>query len=159
MAYTLEAGIQISLDGVNWTKLTDHNRGPISISTTPIEKSARMANGRMRKYVVDTKDTISVEWEMVPSKSQETVDGYASSAWLNAFYDANVFKPIYVKVVESKVSTPTVGQLPNESSTYQSALSSGGKIYEAFITQFNFDIKKRVPRADYVNMKIEFTEI
>ena len=65
MAYLLESGIQISLTGANgtWQKLTDHNRGPIQVSPELIESQSRMANGKMRKYVVAQKNKISVSWK------------------------------------------------------------------------------------------------
>ena len=55
MAYSINSGIQISLDGVTYYSLTDHNRAEIDVTPSLIEHSARMANGRMRKYVIATK--------------------------------------------------------------------------------------------------------
>ena len=62
MAYSINAGISISLDGSTWYKLTDHNRDPIDVSPNIIEHANRMANGRMRKYVIATKKTIATSW-------------------------------------------------------------------------------------------------
>jgi hypothetical protein len=59
MAYLIDAGIQVSLNGTTWYKLTDHNREPIGFSTELIETQSRMANGKMRKYVVAQKNNIS----------------------------------------------------------------------------------------------------
>jgi hypothetical protein len=64
----------------NWHKLTDHNRQPIEVSTTLIEKEQRMANGTMRKFVVNKKDTISTSWENVPTLSKEIVSFTITSA-------------------------------------------------------------------------------
>lgn len=166
MTYEIQAGLQLSLDGNTWYALTDHNRKPISITPTIIEKSARMADGTMRKYVIASKDTISTSWSMLPSRSYNpdgslgytTVDHGYSSAWLAAFYKANVFVPIYLKVVHSKDTTPsTKGSLPDDS-TFQSARTTYD-IYKVFITKFDVQTTHRNHNIDFVEMNIEFTEI
>ena len=50
MAYALQSGIHVSINGTNWYKLTDHNRREIEITPTLIEKESRMANGSLRKF-------------------------------------------------------------------------------------------------------------
>lgn len=155
--YPVEPGIQISLDGILWHPLTDHNRGEIQVSPQMIEKSARMANGSMRKYVVATKNTINTSWKMVPSRTSHTVDGGYSSEWLDAFYSANSFFPIYLKVVSASVSTPEKGHYPNESTRLSSDTSS--KVYTVFITSYSSTTLRRSKILDYVDMEIEFTEI
>lgn len=47
--------------------LTDHGRDSVSIDYQLIENTQRMADGRMRKYVIASKKTISFNWSMVPS--------------------------------------------------------------------------------------------
>lgn len=51
----------------NWYHLTDHNRNDISITPLLIEKESRMANGTLRKFVVNKKDIISVSWDFLPT--------------------------------------------------------------------------------------------
>jgi hypothetical protein len=149
MTYLLQAGIQLSLDNVNWQKLTDHNREPIDISTEIIETQARMANGRMKKYVVAQKNTISVSWSYVPSKTSETVDLNHGAAWLESFYRSNVGSPIYVKVVESGL---------NGSGNFVTAQHTS-KVYTVFMNNFSKTIINRTKLSDYVDMSIDFTEI
>lgn len=72
MAYTLNAGIEVSINGTTWYKLTDHNRQEISISPTLIEKEQRMANGTLRKFVISKKDTISTSWDFVPTLNKNS---------------------------------------------------------------------------------------
>ena len=67
MAYALQSGIQVSINGTTWYKLTDHNRSDIDITPLLIEKEARMANGTLRKFVVAKKDIISVSWDFLPT--------------------------------------------------------------------------------------------
>ena len=159
MAYLIESGIQVSLTGLSgsWQKLTDHNRSPIQISPELIESQSRMANGKMRKYVVAQKNKISVSWKYVPSKQSEAVDGFFSAAWLESFYKSNAGLPIYLKVVSSELDPdPAVGVLP--SGTFATA-QTGSKIYNVFMTDFSKTIINRTRLSDYVDMSIEFTEI
>ncbi len=159
MAYLIESGIQLSLTGANgtWQKLTDHNREPIQISPELIESQSRMANGKMRKYVIAQKNNISISWKYVPSKQSEAVDGFFSAAWLESFYKSNAGLPIYLKVVSSELDPdPAFGSLP--SGTFATA-QTGFKIYNVYMTNFSKTIIDRTQRSDYVDMSIEFTEI
>lgn len=159
MAYTIGAGIQVSLTGIDgsWQRLTDHNRDPIQVSTEVIESVSRMANGKMRKYIVDKKRKISVSWKYVPSKQAECVDGFFSAAWLESFYNSNAGLPIYLKVVASELDPdPAFGSLP--SGTFATA-QTGFKTYAVFMTDFSKTIINRTKLSDYVDMNIEFTEI
>jgi hypothetical protein len=149
MAYLLQAGIQLSLDNVNWQKLTDHNRSPIDISQELIETQARMANGRMKKYVVAQKNNISVSWSYVPSKTSETVDLNHSAAWLESFYRSNVGSPIYLKVVASEL----------DSSGNFITAKTGSEVYTVFMNNFSKSIINRTKVSDYVSMSIDFTEV
>jgi hypothetical protein len=149
MAYLLQAGIQLSLDNSNWQKLTDHNRDPISISTEIIETQARMANGKMRKYIVAQKKTISVSWSYVPSKTSETVDLNNSAAWLESFYKSNVGSPIYLKVVASELDS---------SGNFVTA-QNASEVYTVFMEKFSKSIINRTKVSDYVSMSIDFTEV
>lgn len=157
MAYAINAGIEISLNNSTWYKLTDHNRSDIEIGSELIEKSSRMANGTMRKYVIAKKNTISTSWSRVPSQTTYTVDENKSSEWLEAFYNANVGMPIYVKVTRAKETTPSTGVAPNEATRATSLTAT--TIYQAFITSFSTTVVWRTPDRDFVNMNIEFTEI
>jgi len=159
MAYLIEAGIQLSLTGANgsWQKLTDHNRNPIEITPFIIESQARMANGKMRKYVVAQKNNISVSWSYVPSKTSETADLNYSAAWLESFYKSNAGLPIYLKVVSSELDPdPAIGSLPT--GTFATA-QTGFKVYNVFIESFNKSIINRTRLSDYVDMTIDFAEI
>jgi hypothetical protein len=157
MAYLLESGVQVSLNGTIWYSLTDHNREPINISSEIIETQSRMANGKMRKYVVAQKNKISVSWKYVPSKTSECVDGNYGAAWLESFYSSNAGIPIYIKIVSSELAPdPALGGIP--SGIFATA-QTGSKTYSAFISNFSKTIINRTRLSDYVDMSIEFTEI
>jgi hypothetical protein len=167
MPYLIDAGVQVSLTGANgsWQKLTDHNREPIQMSVDLIESQSRMANGKMRKYVVAKKDRISVSWKYVPSKTSESADGNLGAGWLESFYHANSGIPIHLKIVSSEIgSDPSVGTLP--SGTFYTAQTvaneaspNGAKTYVVYMTDFSKTIINRTKLSDYVDMSIEFTEI
>jgi hypothetical protein len=148
MAYLIQAGIHLSTDNVNWQKLTDHNRDPISISPELIETQQRMANGKMRKYVVAQKNNISVSWSYVPSRTSETADLNQSAAWLESFYKAYAGVPVYLKVVSSEL---------NQSGSFVTS-QSGFEVYTVFMNNFSKTIINRTRISDYVNMSIDFTE-
>lgn len=179
MAYLIESGLQISTDynpstGVGtWYKLTDHNRESIEIKPEIIESQSRMANGKMRKYVIAQKNTISTSWNYVPAfhykrdpatglfltgdANQLTVDGNLSAAWIESFYKNNAGVPIYLKVVSSEyVADPALGSLPSGA---VATAQTGFKIYNVFISDFSKTIINRTRISDYVDMSIEFTEI
>jgi hypothetical protein len=165
MAYSIPNGLAISLDGNTFYALTDHNRKQIDIVPTLIEKSARMANGTMRKYVIANKKTFSASWEMVPAQASQCVDysqhsggpTVVSSAWLDAFYRANVGLPLKLRVYTSADTSISIGNIPNES-TYQTSRVSYTD-YNVFITKYTNNVTHRNVYTDYVNMDIEFTEI
>jgi hypothetical protein len=69
-----------------WQKVSEHNRAPARIDTLRIEKSQRMANGLLRKYFIDDKKTLSVSWNMLPSKSDLTVDGGWGAVDIQDYY-------------------------------------------------------------------------
>lgn len=173
----LQSGVQVSIDGVTWYKLTDHNRQPINMSYEVIEKTSRMADGTLRRYVIARKHKISLTWNLVPTLTSNAVDykaGDANSgkagAWMKSFYEANIFIPVYVKVIGSSISTQnsqsTTGFSPDEN-TYKSSFDapgSGDLVYNAYITNFSYNIMKRNAGGnskgyDLVDITMEFTEI
>lgn len=72
----------------NDTPITEHNRKALNIDPNRIERSTRMANGRMRKYVVADKQQFSVSWDMLPKGTAFTVDGKWGGDAIVAFYNA-----------------------------------------------------------------------
>jgi hypothetical protein len=158
MAYALSAGIEVSLDGTTWYKLTDHNRQAIEITPEVIETQNRMANGSLRKYVVAKKNRISTSWTFLPTKTAETVDGNYGGAWIESFYSSNVGIPIHVKLINSRIDLDSaIGSIPDDFNFKTSV--EGLRTYGAFMTSFSKTVSKRTTTADYVDISIEFTEI
>ena len=69
-----------------WTKISEHNRGPISLELIRIEKTQRMSNGSLRKIHIADKKEISTSWNALPTYSSLTVDGGYGAADIRAFY-------------------------------------------------------------------------
>lgn len=67
--------------------LSEHNRAPLAVSVERIEKTHRMANGTMRKYIVADKRTFSTSWEGLPSVASKTVDGKWGGEEIENFYN------------------------------------------------------------------------
>lgn len=65
---------------------SEHSRAPIAVANTRIENAKRMANGRMRKYIVAIKQTWSTSWALLPTESARTVDGKAGAKAIEDFY-------------------------------------------------------------------------
>lgn len=105
----------------NNNAITDHNRAELTIDTTRIEKSARMANGTLRKYVVADKLKFSTSWDMLPETAAKTVDG---------FWGANEMQNFY---------TSTVGSFPLELTYADGTI----KTYTVMFTDFGKVLKKR----------------
>ena len=73
-----------SASGDNFLILSDHNRKELSFKNTRIEKRERMINGRMRSYHIADKISLSVSWDMLPSRSFST-DPLFNSSGVSAF--------------------------------------------------------------------------
>jgi len=161
-----------------WYKLSDHNRNPISISYDLVQQQQRMANGTMRQYVVARKFKITTDWKDFPTLDSNLVDYNPSlgdvprnakaAAWIKAFYEINAFYPVWLKLIFAQEnifsgSTPiAAGNVPVTSSYTDAATTPSSTydgVYNAFMTTFTYDINKRRQGYDYVNLKIEFTEI
>lgn len=94
MALTLPVGSLLFIDtGTNaitptWTKLSEHNRQPVSIDSNRIERAERMANGTMRKIFIADKSSIQVSWTLLPSTDTMTVDGGYGAEQIRSFIKA-----------------------------------------------------------------------
>jgi hypothetical protein len=68
-----------SVDGYGeFLILSDNNRSPIDFKTVRIEKRERMINGRMRSYHTADKLTLTVSWDMLPSRAFDTYAGFSA---------------------------------------------------------------------------------
>ena len=100
MAITLPRGALLQIYGVDaianggngsakWNTVTDHNRGPFTVSHNRIQQTQRMSNGTLRKFFISDKQRMSLSWQMLPSYRTLTVDGAWGAEDLRAFYESN----------------------------------------------------------------------
>jgi hypothetical protein len=159
----INSGLAVSVDnGTTWYNLTDDNRQPIKITFEVIEKTNRMADGQLRRYVIARKHKLSTSWQMVASKTALTSDLGKAGAWMQSFYEANVFTPVLVKLTSSQINPVTelvAGQVPDEDTYYKSAKEVVADRYTTYITNFDYEVVKRNREYDLVNINIEFTEV
>lgn len=59
--------------------LSDHNRTEMQFRPERIENRRRMINGRMRSYHVADKQTMSVSWQLLPSRSYSENPDFSAS--------------------------------------------------------------------------------
>jgi len=190
MTYSSSAGILVATQNdylaasaTAFSQLTDHNRSGMDLSYEVIEKASRMADGTLRKYVVAKKRKVSVSWNELPSGTSTpfnpntsgnsgltfTADGNKGGAWMKTFYEANLFKPIRVRIIHSKDVGPGLSAsaytassfFPSPYMTASGALTKVGGYEEfwAFIDNFNYTIVKRYGLTDFVDISMNFVEI
>lgn len=59
--------------------LPDHNRSPIDVKTDRLEQRRRMVNGRMRSFHLADKRSISISWDMLPSRISDNLPQFDST--------------------------------------------------------------------------------
>lgn len=134
--------------------LSDHNRGPIDISTNRIEHRERMINGRMRSHHIADKKSIDVSWTMLPSRAYivrpgfdadgipltgaipNTADGGAGAEEMLEWYESNTGS-FWVFLAYDKYHN--FGD-DNDAYTH---LAQYNEIIEMYITSFDYTIQKR----------------
>lgn len=134
-------------------KFTDHNRSSLGFTYEQIENAIRTANGTMRKFVIANKRSFTLSWEMLPTHSSYTVDGHPGAGQIKDFYETYYQSLLTLQVVHHESSSAQLSStsVPNAPSGTKESMS-------VFITSFSYDIVKRLPGYDYVNVSIGFTE-
>jgi hypothetical protein len=137
--------------GETFLILSDHNRGPIEVKVTRIEKRERMVNGRMRSYHIADKLSINLSWTMIPSRAfssspefnpsgyspspdQYTADGGAGGSELLNWYENNTGS-FWVYLSYDKPQ--------NFSSNEYGRLSQYSHVVEMFFADFSYSVQKR----------------
>lgn len=146
VAWTTNPIMEWSVDGgTNWTKISDHGRAPLSVSVTRIEKSQRMADGTMRRYVVAKKRTWSVSWENLPDKTTSFLSNGQWGKWMEDFYNAN--------------NGAFLMRLRAGSDRGATLTGTNGEVYTVMLTDFSKEISKRGPAFDLWNIDMTIEEV
>ena len=137
--------------------LSDHSRSPLSVSYEIIEKSSRMADGTMRKYVIGKKNRYSCQWTLLPTIRSQVADGNADARDMKEFYDRFCYSPLSLDLYymtnateRGRVVVPV--DKNNDTNHYKETKN-------VFWTGFTFEVVKRFRNFDYWDVTTEFTEI
>ncbi len=149
--------------------LSDDNRSPISIQPTRIETKRRMINGRMRSFHIADKNTISVSWDMLPSRSfsgnpqfdengkplpsltQHTSDGGAGGVEMLEWYK-NHQGSFWVYLAYDNYKNFSTNEYDN--------LGKYNQIIEVFFADFKYNVVKRGgSNFDFWNVELSLEEV
>lgn len=147
----------------NYLVLSDHNRSSLDVSKTRIEKRERMINGRMRSYHIADKDTLTVSWEMLPSRSYEsysetarglmfTADSGAGGADLLDWYN-NHEGAFYVLLAYDLV-------LSDGGTLVKTASQNYDRMLPVMFSDFSYSVVKRGQTThDFWNISLSLEEV
>lgn len=132
-------------DELSFRRITEHNRDSFTIRPLRIEQNTRMANGTLRRFFVAEKKQFDLNWTMLPSYRNETVDGAWGAEDIKAFYEsANGRKSFRIKI--------------NTSSSASAADSSTDNIYTVVFTSCEFTVVKRGLQP-YWNVSVSLEQV
>lgn len=162
--------------------LSDHNRGPIDITTERIEKRQRTINGRMRSHHIADKLAMTISWDMLPSKSysldpqfsadgkteylgasgipgqtdmEYTVDGGAGGAEMLNWYNRHQGSFWVMLSYDNYRDLEYTGADPYSSL----ALKRYTQVKEMFFSDFNYSVQKRgAGNIDLWNISVSLEE-
>jgi hypothetical protein len=154
--------------------LSDHNRGEIGFNQERIEQRQRTINGRMRSYHIADKLTISMSWNMLPSRqyfqdpafnvttgtspyenqTQEfTADGGAGGVELLDWYE-NHKGPFWMYLAYDKYSN-----FGKDNAAY-GHLAQYNQIIQVYFADFNYSVVKRGGNNfDFWNISVTLEEV
>ena len=135
--------------------LSDHNRGPIDVKNNRLEQKERTINGKMRSFYIADKNTFSISWQNLPSRSfsnlsnfnkdtgkeesgldKYTVDGGAGGNELLDWY-LNHKGSFYLFIAYDKY----IG-LKDQNNTYN-RLAEYQDVVEVLFSDFSYSVNKR----------------
>lgn len=137
----------------NFIILSDHNRGQMQFKAIRIEQRKRTINGRMRSYHVADKLSVSLSWDMIPSRSYKTsptfnssgatsatevtVDGGAGGVEMLDWYE-NHYGSFYVYLAYDKYN-----EFAKTSPNRYAHTHEYNQVMEMFISDFSYTVVKR----------------
>jgi hypothetical protein len=131
---------------INWAKLSEHNRQPLSLDHNRIEKSQRMSNGTLRKFFIADKKNFSTSWEMLPSRSTLTVDEGYGAVDLQEFYSSVGTNTFNIKIVYGQK-----GESPS--------ITNREEYYDVSFTSCSFSVVKRNVKGKTTHAAQEFWSV
>jgi hypothetical protein len=157
--------------------LSDNNRGEINFNQQRIEKRQRTINGRMRSYHIADKLSISMSWNMLPSRAyfevadfsstgtspykntlgEFTTDGGAGGVAILDWYQSHP-GPFFMYLAYDKYSNfKTGGEITDASFGH---LAQYNQIIEVYFADFNYSVVKRGGNTyDFWNINVTLEEV
>jgi hypothetical protein len=154
--------------------LSDHNRGDMQFNTQRIEQRQRTINGRMRSYHIADKLSMSVSWNMLPSrgysglpnfnestgvspsegsKTEYTADGGAGGVELLDWYETHQ-GPFFMYLAYDKYTN-----LDGQNYKY-TGLNRYNQIIQVYFADFNYSVVKRgATNHDLWNISVTLEEV
>jgi len=154
--------------------LSDHNRGDMQFNTQRIEQRQRTINGRMRSFHIADKLSMSVSWNMLPSRGysglanfnettgiapnegsqlEYTADGGAGGVELLDWYETHQ-GPFWMYLAYDKYTNL-------EGQNYQyTGLNRYNQIIQVYFADFNYSVVKRgATNHDLWNISVTLEEV
>ena len=157
--------------------LSDNNRGEINFNQQRIEKRQRTINGRMRSYHIADKLSITMSWNMLPSRAyfevadfdstgispykntlgEFTTDGGAGGVAILDWYQSHP-GPFFMYLAYDKYSNfKTGGEITDASFGH---LAQYNQIIEVYFADFNYSVVKRGGSTyDFWNINLTLEEV
>lgn len=157
--------------------LSDNNRGEINFNQERIEKRQRTINGRMRSYHIADKLSITMSWNMLPSRAyfevadfdssgtspykntsgEFTTDGGAGGVAILDWYQSHP-GPFWMYLAYDKYSNfKTGGEITDASFGH---LAQYNQIIEVYFADFNYSVVKRGGSTyDFWNINLTLEEV
>lgn len=146
MAWTTNAGMEWSFDGGStWTRVSDHGRSPINVNFERIETRTRMADGRLRRYVVTKKRTFSASWENLPDKTVPFLANGQPGNWMENIYNT-VNGSFHLRLRAGSDADTTITGL-------------NGTVIEVMLTDFTKTVTKRGKAFDMWDLDVTLEEV
>jgi hypothetical protein len=154
--------------------LSDHNRGDMQFNNQRIEQRQRTINGRMRSFHIADKLSMSVSWNMLPSRGysglanfnettgiapnegsqlEYTADGGAGGVEILDWYETHQ-GPFWMYLAYDKYTNL-------EGQDYQyTGLNRYNQIIEVYFADFNYSVVKRgATNHDLWNISVTLEEV
>jgi hypothetical protein len=154
--------------------LSDHNRGDMQFNVQRIEQRQRTINGRMRSFHIADKLSMSVSWNLLPSRgysenadfnestglspdkgttNEYTADGGAGGVELLEWYD-NHKGPFWMYLAYDKYTN-----LDGQDYKYD-GLNRYNQIIQVYFSDFNYSVVKRgATNHDLWNISVTLEEV
>lgn len=145
-SWTTNPIMEWSVDGgANWTKISDHGRGPLVVSVERTENKQTMADGTRRRHNVAKKRTWQTSWENLPDKASTFLTNGQPGDWMETFH--NTTDGAFLMRLREGADRDT---------TFSGVT---GEVYTVMIADFSKEIIKRGTAFDLWSLDLTLEEV